>query len=221
VSRTQISGGAGGFDEALAVALHGDGEAAAAGAVRHAQSGDDFFLTSVRPQLAGRQLVLQDSAQDASKRKLILVSQDPVILAGTPGGLADPTLTGGALAIFNPRTDELAVIALPAGKWTGLGNPAGAGGYQYADNGQSAGPCKAVTLKPGEALQASCAGQGIGFTLNESSQGSLGITLTTGPLAHCLFFGGRIVKDIPAVGNRIGEFQATTSPLPPSCVVAP
>lgn len=146
VSRAQISGEAGGFDEAFAVAVHGDGEAAAAGSVRHAQSGDDFFLTSLRTQLAGRQLVLQDSAVDSSNRKLILLSQDPVIVAGTPGGVADPTLTGGALAIFNPRTDEVAVIALPASKWTGLGNPAGSGGYQYADNGQSAGPCKAVTL---------------------------------------------------------------------------
>ena len=104
VSRAQISGGAGGFDEAFAVALHGDGEVAAAGSVRHAQSGDDFFLTSLRTQLAGRQLVLQDSAVDSSKRKLILLSQDPVIVAGTPGGVADPILTGGALAIFNPRT---------------------------------------------------------------------------------------------------------------------
>ncbi len=221
VVRAQISGGAGGFDEAFAVAVHGDGEAAAAGLVRHGQSGDDFFLTSLRTQLAGRQLVLQDSPRDSSKRKLIVLSQDPVIVAGTPGGVADPTLTGGALTIFNPGTDELAVIALPASKWTGLGNPAGSGGYEYADNRQSAGPCKAVTLKPGEALQASCTGQGIGFTLNEAAQGSLGITLTTGTLEHCLLFGGRIVKDVPAVGNRIGEFQATTSPVPSSCLVTP
>jgi hypothetical protein len=221
VSRAQISGGAGGFDEAFAVAVHGDGEVAAAGSVRHAQSGDDFFLTSLRTQLAGRQLVLQDSAVDSSKRKLVLVSQDPVIVVGTPGGAADPTLTGGALAIVNPRTDERAVIALPASKWTGLGNPAGSGGYRYADNGHSAGPCRAVTLKPGEALQASCIGQGIGFTLNEASQGSVAVALTTGTLEHCLFFGGRIVKDVPAAGNRIGEFQATTSPVPPACRVPP
>jgi hypothetical protein len=165
--------------------------------------------------------VVQDRAADFAKRKLILLSQDPVIVAGTPGGVADPTFTGGALALFNPRTDELAVIALPASKWTGLGNPAGSGGYQYADTRQSAGPCKAVTLKPGQPLQASCTGEGIGFTLNEASQGSLGIALTIGALQHCLFFGGRIVKDVPAVGNRIGEFQATTSPAPPSCLVAP
>jgi len=221
VSRAQISGGADGFDEAFAVAIHGDGEVAAAGTIRHAQSGYDFFLTSLRTQLAGQQLVVQDSAADFAKRKLILLSQDPVIVAGTPRGVADPTLTGGTLAIFNPRTGELAAIALPASKWTGLGNPAGSGGYQYADNGQSAGPCKAVTLKPGEPLQASCIGQGIGFTLNEASQGSLAITLTTGTLEHCLFFGGRIVKDVPAVGNRIGEFQATTSPVPPRCLTAP
>jgi hypothetical protein len=182
VSRAQISGGADGFDEAFAVAVHGDGEGAAAGTVRHAQSGYDFFLTSPRTQLAGRQLVVQDSAADFAKRKLILLSQDTVIVAGTPGGVADPTLTGGALAIFNPRSDELGVIALPASQWTGLGNPAGSGGYQYADNGQSAGPCQAVTLKPGEPLQARCTGQGIGFTLNEASQGSLRIALTTGTL---------------------------------------
>jgi len=45
--------------------------------------------------------------------------------------------------------------------------------------------------------------------------------VTTGNLEHCLFFGGRIVKDVAAVANRVGEFQATTSPVPPSCLAAP
>ena len=194
---------------------------AAAGSVRYAQSGDDLFVASVRPQLAGRQLTLQDSATDASKRKLAVVSQDPVALAGTPGGGADPTLTGGALEIVNPRTGESAVIALPASKWTGLGQPAGSAGYQYSDSRQSAGPCRSATVKPGEALQASRSGAGIGFTLNEASQGGVGIALKTGSLEYCLAFGGRIVKDVPAAGRRIGEFQATASPLPLRCPASP
>ena len=217
--RTQITGG--GFDQAFAVAAYGDGRVAAAGSVARSNQGDNFFVTAVQVQLvgklAGRQLVLKDSAQDASKRSLTLLSQDPVAVVGRPGSASDPTLIGGTLEVLNPATGERAVMALPARQWKGIGAPAGSAGYQYADNGQTVGPCKSVTLRLGEALKASCTGGGIGFTLNEPAQHALTVTLRTGALPQCLSFGGRIVKDTPAVGNRMGEFQATNAPAPTSC----
>jgi len=114
-------------------------------------------------------------------------------------------------------TGKRAVMALPASRWKGIGVPAGSTGYQYADNGQTVGPCKWVILTLGHALKASCAGSGIGFTLNEPAQHALSVTLRTGALPQCLSFGGRIVNDMPTVGNHIGEFQATNSPAPASC----
>jgi len=214
--RDRTAGGAGGLDQALAVAAYGDGRVAAGGAVEHLHQGDDFFVTAVRTQLAGRQLVVQDAA-DPSKRKLSLTAEDDVAIVGASGGPADPTRTGAELALFNPLTGELSVVALPASKWTGLGDPAGADGYQYADSGQSVGPCRSVALKRGEALKASCSGRGLGFTLNEPAQRALAVALRTGALEHCLYFGGRIVKDVPAAGSRIGEFQATNAPAPWAC----
>ncbi len=171
----------------------------------------------MRTQLAGGQLVVQDSVANASTRNVTALSDEPVLVAGTPGGVADPTLTGPELAIFNPATRELAVIALLANKSMGLAT----GGYQYADNGPSKGPCKAVTVRPGDALKISCAGPGIGFTLNKPSQRTLALALRTGALEHCLLFGERIVKNVPAAGNRPGEFQATNAPAPSACFDAP
>jgi putative pyrroloquinoline-quinone binding quinoprotein len=216
--RSLSTGGTGAFDEALAVAAYGDDRVAAAGTLRRRASGDDIVISGLRTQLAGRQLVVQDSAQDPSKRRIGALSQDAVLVAGTPGGPADPTVAGGTLVVANPATGERAEIALPSARWSATGSPTG---YVYTDTSQAAGPCTSVVLRPGEALKANCSGRGIGFTLNEPSQGALDISLQTGTLTHCLSFGGRIVKDVPAIKNRIGEFQATSSPAPAACADHP
>jgi len=103
-----------------------------------------------------------------------------------------------------------------------LGRPAGTKGYKYKDRKQIAGPCKRAVVKPGNLLKASCSGSQLTFSLNEGSQGSLAIKLTTGStISSCASFGGEIVKDTQAIpgSGKAALFHAKRALAPPTCPV--
>ena len=78
-----------------------------------------------------------------------------------PGGSSDPT-TAGATLRFCKLAEPLAEcepIALPAGQWKGLGNPAGSKGYKYKGAGTESDPCKVVLIKD-KVIRAVCKGPG-------------------------------------------------------------
>ena len=65
--------------------------------------------------------------------------------------------------------------------------------------------------------QFSCTGSGIGFTLDEPTQGTLSTLLQAGPQKSCARFGGEIKKDVPNDGKKAGVFQAKNAPAPAGC----
>jgi hypothetical protein len=177
----------------------------------------DACDTQTTPLLSGKKLIVKDKAGDSSKRKVLVLSKDSGIR------VVDPTGGGAQLAVFNPATGEIDTYDLPAGGWKGLGKPPGSKGYKYSDRTLANGPCKTVTVKPGKLLKATCQGSQIAFSLDEASQGRLGVWLTMGSgassLVQCLDFGGTVTKDVQAAGRTTGQFKAKDAPRPPVCPV--
>ncbi len=208
IAAHDVSGkGAGAFG----IAADGDMGVVAAG-------GKDFnvFVLKLAPPTAGKALTLKDKATDDTKRALTVQAADADVVAGSPGGLADPTVAGATLHVHNPGSAESQDIALPAGNWVGSGKPPGAKGYKYADKKLVAGPCKSAVIKKG-VWQVSCKGSQIAFTLDEATQGSIGATLTVGTESSCVLFGGTVKKDVGTGGAGAGVFQSKSAPAPPLC----
>jgi cysteine-rich repeat protein len=170
---------------------------------------------AVRP-LAGKLLLLKDKDGDATKRRIVFLSKDPDV--ATPlAGAGDPTQAGGELVVSNRATSEEVRIALPAGHWAGLGNPAGSLGWIYKDLGFADGPCKVVVAKPGKLLRAVCLGPQIAFTLNEGvGQVSLAAAIALGadPPQCVAFAPPRVAKDQPAQNGGTGIFKGLDAPPP-------
>lgn len=175
-----------------------------------------LFLT------AGTKLVLRDKANDPSRRRLVVLSVDPSYVAPVPGSALDPRtpLGNGATITVARGTEEQAVVSLPRAGWRGLGNPAGVKGYAYKRPLGDVGPCRRARIKNG-LLKAACRGAGIGFSLDEPSQGALGVTFVTGPapVGVCMHFGGSIVRDQSTASAATGIFKATRAPAPAQCAV--
>src|SRR5262249_62268844 len=108
----------------------------------------------------------------------------------------DPTVAGANLHIFDtvpPGAGDVTYM-LPAGSWTGLGNPPGAKGFKYKGSG-----CKVVLLKP-SVIKAVCK-ESVSFTT--PFQGDVGITLTAGTAsAYCADFGGEEEKNDSKLTKR-------------------
>jgi hypothetical protein len=143
----------------------------------------------------------------------MVASKDPEVPVPTPGSPGDPTTGDGALEVRNPTTGESTVLPLPAAMWRGLGAPPGTTGYRYDDPTHAAGPCTRV-ITDARRIEAGCNGAGIGFSLNEGSQGGLAVRLTTGTgeLRRCLLWGASSV-----VHDRPGLFDARNAPAPGAC----
>jgi len=152
---------------------------------------------------------------DPASRTLKVRSRDTLIqVAVNPNGSASPMLRGGVLELRNPTTGETVVAPLPATGWRARTSGDGeAVAYSYRDPHLTAGPCKSVVIQTGKKLQASCRGTGLGFSLDEPTQGSLAVKLTVGTFSHCMLFGGAV----PAETDTIGFFKAEDAAAPPTC----
>lgn len=165
---------------------------------------------AVTVRVSGRKLLLRDRDDDASRRKIVLLSQDASLVTS-----GDPTQGGATLRVANPTPGgDDTTIDLPAANWQALGSPAGSRGYRYKD---PAGACRAK-VRAGKLAKVICRGTVVGFTLDEPSQGSLVATLqlATAP-ALCMEFGGTVRRDIPAQAGKTGTFLAMEAPPPASC----
>ena len=167
--------------------------------------------------LSGKRFLVKDPASPKFRRLLVL-STDPRMPPVPPGSSADPTVGGATLELRNPTTAETAAMALPAARWSGLGSPPGSAGYSYADPSQADGPCSRVMLTP-TTFVARCGGDGVDFTLDEPTQGSLGLRLSTGTgnLRRCIVFGGTVNRDAGSMGRGAGVFKASEAPPPLAC----
>ena len=195
----------------IAAGLLAEGSASFGVAKFDGATGGDFLLS-------GKRLRVRDGDGVPARRSIDVKSSDPR-LAGTPvGAVADPTVNGGVLELVNPGTGETASLALPAAGWSALGTPPGSLGYRYEDAQQAFGPCTKVSVEP-KRMTARCTGAGISFSLDEPTQGSLGLRITTGPgaLRRCVLFGGTVRRDHPSGGGIGGLFLAKGAPPPVTC----
>jgi len=165
---------------------------------------------------AGKSLVVRDHATKPAQRKLVVASSDAEIAPPAPGSADDPR-SAGATLVLGRGGAETVVLPLPAARWTGLGNPAGARGYRYVDGRRESGPCTRVVLKA-RGLTATCTGALLGFTLDEPAQGALALSFTPGSGRRtCLEFGGIVAKDAPTSPGPVGLFRARLAPAPATC----
>ena len=167
----------------------------------------------LRP-LKGSKLLLRDALLDALFSKLVFVAKDRGAVWTDPGGADDPTLHGATLEVLNPETGETLALSLPAGKWERAA-PHG-NHYRYRD---PLGPCKRVIIRPGRLIRAVCKGAGVAkYTLDEPSQGTLAVRLTTGAIQYCAVFGGEVISDTSTTsGPPVGSFVAVGADRPQSC----
>jgi hypothetical protein len=174
----------------------------------------------------GKKLIVKDKGNDATKRKIVVLSKDPTLQTPAAGSPGDPRVGGGGeLRLVNPATPEDLVIPLPAGGWSPLGkNPEAKIGWKYLDKTLTNGPCKKVIVKAGKVLKAVCLGknpaQPINFTLNETTQGALTATLTLGSGdSYCMSFGGTVLRDWNTTAKKSTKalFKAKDAPAPATC----
>jgi hypothetical protein len=148
--------------------------------------------------LTGKRLV----ARTGSTERFVFVST-AAVNAPARGGPDDPTVAGAVVQIINPTTQEYGTFPLAADKWKA--NAAGTR-YTYRD---PAGPVQSVVIRAGRRMRVRS--RAVGITLNEPSQGSLGVNLVSGGQQYCAVFGGTVVRDEP------GRFVARGAPAPASC----
>src|SRR3989475_820806 len=154
--------------------------------------------------IPGRKLSL--SAR-AGRQRLAFAAKSPVIVVPTPQGSDDPTSVGATLRIVNPASGESASFDLPASHWS---RNASGTLYKFKNSAAPAPPSevKIALLRTGR-LKVSARASGI--TLNELSQGSIGVVLSAGSVRYCALFGGQILRNGP------GRFSAKNAPAPSSC----
>jgi hypothetical protein len=167
--------------------------------------------------IAGRKLSIRDRAVGPTLG-VVFQSRDPrVATAGV-----DPTRDGARLHLFNSAGgSDSACFDLVAANWRASG-----GAYKYADRALAASPVKGAMLKAG-VFKVVAKGYGpipIPYRLGEPSQGSVGVTFTTGGSVLCANFGGTVLRDSgtdpPNPGGR-GQFLAKDAPAPGVCPTAP
>ena len=212
VWRSEINGKDTSLDRALTLALDASDNVVAGGVL--SDFSYDSVVVKMSERIPARKLVVSDPG-DVVRRKLAVAATGSgllVIPAETSAG--DPTASGATLQLLNPSTGEQQTIPLPAPYWKRLGAKTAGHGYVYDDKAGIAGPCQSIVLKP-SGLRASCHGA-LSFSLDEPSQGSLGVVLTTGDHAgkYCMLFGSP-VRDVT------GSFLSKSAPQPSACPMVP
>ena len=175
---------------------------------------EGFVVRRFTDRLPGTRLHLRDKGTGPTGRALDVTLSSKLVAASSPGEETDPSIVGAALRVVNPLTLETATIALPATGWTGRlgrGRPL----YKYK-GGPGIGTCKSVVLHSDRKLRAKCVG--MDFTLDEPTQGAIGIQLSIGTDAatYCAVFGGIVLRDVPS-GASVGQFVAKEAPPAPYC----
>jgi cysteine-rich repeat protein len=187
------------------------------------ECGPDCIATTTG--LTGRRLFVEglfsDSLQVHFIRKLRALSKDPFITTSPQGSGGDPTLNGALLTLYNPF-GETESLTLPAEYWRAVGDAAEKG-YKYKDS-SGLSPCRRVEVRPGKRIRASCGGEAISFSLDETSQGAMGFKLQLGtdPVFCTLFDDSSDIRQdygTDAKPNGRGRFRARNAPAPESCPV--
>jgi hypothetical protein len=157
------------------------------------------WATAVDVPVAAKRLVLHDGPRP----RLILAARGS-IRAPMLGSADDPLLHGAVLEVYGSG-GERATIDLPAAGWS-VARDAFRYRNPIAPSGPS--PVRNVLIRRKRLV---IRARTPGFSLDEPSQQSIGMTLTMGSLRYCSLAGGRIQRDEP------GRFRARRAPAPLAC----
>jgi hypothetical protein len=172
--------------------------------------------------VTGRKLLIKDFTRPGqADRKVIFQSRDPIVVPAAPGSAGDPTLNGGSLDVRNTAgSGESMTLALPAGNWL-----LRSGYYLYREvvkNPPTHEYKIKVIVRSGQVRGLVRDGRGslISYTLDEPTQGSVGVRVATGADRYCLDFGGEVRADLSEdLGDGVyrGRFAAKDAPAPGTC----
>lgn len=157
--------------------------------------------SAIDQPISGRRLLMVETATGG---RLVFLSKDTIV-APTAGGADDPTVTGAMLVISSGASTETATFDLPATNWS-VNTTGTIFRYRNAQAPAGASPVDMVLIKSGKRLKVTA--KAAGLTLDEPSQGAIGINLTSGTRRYLARFGGQIVRDEPT------RFLARDAPRP-------
>ena len=174
-----------------------------------------FGKLFVDPAIAvrGKSLRIRDRS-DPNKRRLFVLSTDDILDTSPDGGF-DPVANGAFLHLYNAMGGpDSACLNLPASGWTASGDPA-APIFRYSDGLYANGACKSAIVKNRKRLRVVCSGQvqPLPYSLDEATQGTVGVRIGSGSTVYCAEFGGTVGQDEP------GTFSARKAP--DACAVPP
>jgi hypothetical protein len=160
--------------------------------------------------IRGRRLVLRDRVGNARARRLVFTTRDSAL----DPTVLDPTAADTTLHVFNSAGGMDSVcLDLSPDHWRRR-----RGSFRYRDNAGTVGPVRQAILRRGF-FRAQAAGSQLSYTLDEASQGSVGVTLAVGSTRLCTNFGGNVRAD--KGGLAVDRFVAVSAPAPASCPVPP
>jgi hypothetical protein len=172
--------------------------------------------------------------RDRISRNVYFFSKGPQINIPDEGGVGDPLIHGGSVEILNTSgSGESVVIQLPAENWWRIPQSTSGGlrGWKYKERVSNSATDKfkifvlfkqsAVGTQPRLKIKLKDRGGNlIGYSLDESSQGSVGVRFHTGDEQHCADFGGTIRRDQTRVlgdNGYAGWFRAKEAAAPETC----
>src|SRR5581483_5004987 len=164
---------------------------------------DTRTARAVDQTLPGTKLDIRDAS---TRRSLVFQTKSSAVVA--PSGPDAPTTVGATFQVFNPNSGESATFDMPAANWSV--NSTGTM-FRFRNRSAPAGPSavKLAVIKDGRLIKVSAKDSGL--TLDEPTQGSVGIVLTSGTRRYCALFDSGIVRDQP------GRFSARNAPAPAAC----
>jgi hypothetical protein len=154
------------------------------------------------PQDALKVILKQNTT--TGKEKAVWVSKVPPIVLPS----SDPTAVGATFRVKNPGTGETATTSLPPEGW---GTNAAATLYKFVNKLAPGGPsvAKVSVVKTGAVLKV--VAKDALISLDEGSQGTVGVDLTVGSDRYCSLCSGAL-KDEP------GKYIAKGCPAPVACL---
>jgi hypothetical protein len=151
--------------------------------------------------VTGAMLVLRRSSSGAEA--LVFVSKDPAALFPAIGSADDPQTgnPGGALVeLFSTAEPSGATHTVPPANWTARPGTRPSHRFSNRRAPDTLSDVRTVVLKQGRLLKVVGRGVGLGLT---TSQGTVGIRITTGSLRNCALFGPPSVRR-----DQAGVFDA-------------
>jgi len=185
--------------------------------------------------VTGKTIKVKDKTQPGTaRRNLGAVSRDPTVVIPTDGSAGDPVVNGGSIELLNTAgSGESSTISLPAGNWrrvpTSPAKPLRGWIYKELVENPPTDDYKILvvlksnssnTAKILKAKVSDSRGSVLTYTLDEPTQGSLGVRILTGADQHCMDFGEEVRRDegeVQGGGVHRGSFGARLAPAPPDC----